>query len=193
MFGKPSKPVKGGKAEASNERLQVALKILRELTEKSPGSGKVKIARLELCELILPKIMKDVNKEGTTEADFEAAKDYAFAAAQMVGILAGFTLQEAVMDGAIGECMNEAKAAAKFINEGLKKRGKFVIPEGVPDLSAKPSTSAEDASRVQQRAMILDLEKQAANEKDPAMAATLRIMADRIRREINGEIKEHVA
>ena len=176
----------------SDENLADLLKVIREQIEKTPGSSQIKLARAHLAEAILPKILRGNGKDGFTTTDFSKAQDYAFAMAHMIGLLAAITLENSVLDGAIEECLESAKKAARFARDHLEQYDKFTKLEGSPDTASTRTTSPSDA-RTQQVAMIQDLEKQAANEPDLAHAAALRAMAERMRKELRGENKERVA
>ena len=188
ILRKRSKPVEEGR----DERLAKTLQLVKEQIMQAPGSSRIKIARAEIAEIVLPKVVHYVSKEGHTVTDFEKAQDYALAMAHVIGLIAALTLQEDVLDGAIEECFDYAKKGAHFVRGELKKRGKFTKPDGSPD-GPTSNSSNTDSGRTQRMSMIQDLELQATKETDLVYAATLRAMAERMRKELNGEVKEHVA
>lgn len=123
--------------------------------------------RSALAELILPKVLIVGDDGLTKDVNHDAAKEWAFACGHIIGLLAGFSLQEDVLDGAIDEICRAAKRQAKDSHRRLLSSGL---------ITAEPSHQGQLA------AMIEDLEKQAAIETDLASAAALRSMAASMRR-----------
>ena len=181
ILRKPSKPL-GASGKAVLLRKMLAL--LKEEASKASSSDSTK-QRATLAELILPEVMQ------SDRPDNKLAREWAFSLGQMVGFLAGLTVDDSHMDGAINKVMVEAKRNAKMTAENLKQVGLKTSKTPAVSTSAKagvtlpaePTKSPTD----QRKAMVHDLETQAMLETDPAAKAALSAMAERMKKELDLE------
>lgn len=172
------------------------LGLLDQLFQKMQGQLHLEDekARLELAQLILPKVLDSDSNGHICGVKHDLLKEYAFALGHMVGLLAGLSLKEHALDGAVESVMSEAKANAHRTHEVLVRAG-ITKPDSGPE-HRQPQTQAQNVT--QQLSMIADLERQAEGESDAATKAALRAMADGMRRELsspngNGTSKKEAA
>jgi len=141
--------------------------------------------QVQLADIILAGIVPD-DSSADNHIDYQTTKAYAIACSKMIGLLAGLSLQENIVDAAIDEVLEIAKENAHTTIKILKMAGFERVP--LNEGPKKPSNSQPaDAQKEQVIAMAVDLENQAKNEKNPATAAALRIMAANMRRELANE------
>ena len=132
--------------------------------------------RIALADVILPKIL-DVK---TKQVDFEESKRWAFSCGTMIGLLCGLTIKKESMSGAIDNVARLAKETAKRTHELLEKA--FGQAEGEEEKARPEGTGGVKVPvNTQHEHMVEELERQAKGEKDPAAAAALRLMAERMR------------
>lgn len=155
--------------------MDVILKLAKEQAEKGDDPGAV--ARAELAALILPNVCL----VGGTTINHEEAKKWAFACGEMVGLLAGLSLQEGAINGAIAEVAIKAQSRAKDIRKNILDTGMVETP--TPGAPVIGGTSPADTAN-QQRHMIADLRRQAETETDLATKAALKAMADSMEKEL---------
>src|SRR3990167_7819385 len=161
--------VVGSEAGAAVDPLQTILKACRSLAESE--NDPTTLARAELAELVLTKILLPETR-GASRIDHEAAKAYAFACGQMVGLIAALSLQSDTVEAAIDEVMVSAKANARGTVDILQKAG-FKSEPLTPAAggTSASAVSAADQKRQDQTTQTLEmidsLEKQALQEKDP--------------------------
>ena len=205
IFGKPSKRAEGTTPEEANDVLQLLLKLMRRQLESSGKEGdNERLYKTMLAEMIFPKVINSPPTDPKEERELvkhEEAKDWAFACAQVMGFLAGTSLQEDAIDAALNEAMRVAKATAHSTSEmisttiGPAVTGELPKPRvRKPSVGVNSNNGSNKATKTsapmleQKRRMIADLENQAELEKDPAGAAALRAMASNMKKEV--EIEE---
>ena len=171
-------------AAAGNDAyLKEILQVCKEMSANQDDLAGA--ARAVLAEIIIPRVLG--GPEGQ-RLDHKQAKEFALACGQMVGLLAGLSLQESVINQAIDEVMLAAKANARGTVVMLKQSGfKSKPASGAPvhkPTSIAPEAQAKQDATTAQLEMIDSLERQALGEKDPASAAALRAMASNMKREL---------
>lgn len=186
-----------GDASEQNEALSLLLKLMKQqLKQEANAEGGEQLCKLQLAELILPRVLNEPPKEGETKdlVNHDVAKDWAFACAGTLGFLAGLSLQSGAIEGALNEANRIAKSVARDTNTHLSTiLSKYGISEEAP--KPKPvvrsnSKTNATAALEQKRKMADDLDSEAEQETgkgNTAGAAALKIMAERLRVEISLE------
>lgn len=171
---------------AKQEVLAALLTTLRKKREADGTTPEGVITKAKLAEFILPQVVVD-SKDGDAdpnvrfmEIDHKQAKLWAFACGEMIGMLAGLSIQKSVMAEAIDQVAEGAKDAANQIHEGLMKLSNL---NGRPLKEDKPEPQKASDVNTTRKKMIEDLESQVMLEADPAAKAALQSMADRMKKE----------
>lgn len=123
-----------------------------------------------MLEPMLRQVLMTDAKGRVIGIEFDKAKRCAFQCGTMIGFLAGTTIKEEVMSGAIDAVMRHAKQVAMRTHKLLVEK-KLIKPQA----STTPPTQLHD--------MIKTLEQQAEAETNPATAAALRAMARNMRQD----------
>lgn len=175
--------------------LQTILDACREIAASDGNAGA--LARVVIAEMVLPKVFYTAKGDDPLKGrrvNHKEAKAYAFACGQIAGLLAGLSLQEPAIDGALDEVLARAKEDARRTIKILNKHGFHGVPlNGAPvkeDSGVSPAAQAKQDETTAALAMIDDLERQAAAEKDLAHAAALRVMASNMKRELFAKATE---
>ena len=209
MFGRPSPAAGGATPEQANEVLQLLLKLLRRRLEAQSDrdtDANQALCRTILAETILPKIINSPPTKADTEQDLvnhKEAKDWAFACANVLGFIAGLSLQSEAIGPALKEAMRVAETCAKQTSEAISQtivpalNGKAPAPrkksvkEDPTPARANKATKTSAPMLEQKRKMIEDLESEAITEDargNTAAAAALRAFAAMKKKEV--EIEE---
>lgn len=181
--------------------------ILSKVVEESQKTSKSKLnkdevlATAKLAEMVMPAVLKGDN------IDADACRDWAFACGKVMGLLAGMALDPDKQRRAILQIAETAIATAGQLNKKIDGLGigepRSVATPKEPNASAPNTTSGsltpasttggskltkqDKALLEQKRKMAEDLESQAMLEKDDAAKAALKLMAERLRKEISLE------
>ena len=207
MLGRPSQAAGGATPEQAEEALRLLLKLMRKQLETG-GSAEagVQLCKVKLAELIFTEV---VNKPPTDPdklvevIDGDKAQDWAFACAEVLGFLAGTTLAEDAIDGALDEANRVAKKSAHRASDimhttlGPALTGKLPTPrasKSEPTTAASKKATKTSAPMLEQkRKMVEDLESEAVTEDargNTAAAAALRAFASMKKKEV--EIEEEL-
>lgn len=162
-----------------NAFLKKAMKELKDAGNE--GDDPQLAARVAVAEVVIPAVILDGGL-----INHEAVKVWAFALGQMIGYLAGISIQEDSMNGAIDEVASEAKVIAKVIHASVEQlqKGRSIedVVKSVREMRHHKSDSSAPAKQEQGASMAEDLERQAEGELDPAAKAAMKAMAAQIRR-----------
>lgn len=174
-----SLPAEAGKKAVEREGadlLKEFLALIRERQHDEEATPDM-VAKAKLAAIVLPEVFLP---NGTL--DHAAAKKWAFALGDLVGFLAGVSVQQPSMHGAIDEIARVAKILADSTHEMLEE---MITRAGGPlGGRAAPTTPILGEQQLQ---MIKDLEEQATAETDPAAKAALRLMAQQMKDGRRGE------
>lgn len=194
---KPSQPVQGSKVV--NERVMKIVEALKKETrQRGIDSGQSK-CRSKLFELILPEVFEPVSDTHLKVGD---VKDWAFACAQMIGLLAGMGLPPKIVREALKETTRIAEESAEsssaFMVKAIKDERILLRKSGGGNLSkeekeefiATPKVKPVTLASSPKEQVLQDLRRQLEMESDDAMKAALRGMIQDI---AEGNGKKNVA
>lgn len=187
-------------ATAEGEKLsalQPLLDALKAGVEKTPeiqGNGheeRAKLAALVLGGGVFVESPEDSKAAGEPilTVDKKAAKQWAFALGQTLGLLAGIAIPGNRIESALMEICREGQRIGEAIDTlvtedavftSLMRKAKPADPNAPPD----PEKLAAQAKAEANKRLVQDLTDQADLEQDPAGKAALVAMAARLKREM---------